>query len=60
MTGRDALEFLLLGARAVQVGTANFLRPDQGARIVEEIVRFLEDRGIDAIDDWIGSVKDWD
>ncbi len=60
VTGRDALEFLLVGARAVQIGTANFLRPDQGARVVDEIESFLEEREIGSIDDWIGSLREWD
>lgn len=60
VTGRDALEFLLIGARAVQIGTASFLRPDQGARVVDEIKRFLEQWGVDTVDDWIGSLRNWD
>jgi dihydroorotate dehydrogenase (NAD+) catalytic subunit len=59
-TGSDALEFLLVGARAVQIGTANFLRPDRGAHVVREIARFLEEQRIDSIDDWIGSLREWD
>lgn len=37
----DALEFILVGASAVQVGTANFLRPDQSFRIVEDLPRAM-------------------
>jgi len=36
-TAEDALEFILVGASAVQVGTANFLRPDQAFRIVDAL-----------------------
>ena len=35
MTGADALEFIMAGATAVQVGTANFVHPDTGTRIVD-------------------------
>ena len=42
MTGRDALEFLLVGARAVQVGTANFVDPAASARIVGEIDAYCD------------------
>ncbi len=58
VSGADALEFLLVGARAVQVGTAHFLRPDRGALIVEEIAAYLEREGIGSVEDWIGSLKE--
>ncbi|OIO04173.1 MAG: dihydroorotate dehydrogenase B catalytic subunit [Desulfovibrionaceae bacterium CG1_02_65_16] len=37
----DALEFILVGASAVEVGTANFLRPDQSFRIVDDLPRVM-------------------
>jgi len=40
-TAEDALEFILVGASAVQVGTANFLRPDQAFRIVADLPRVM-------------------
>lgn len=40
-TAEDALEFILVGASAVQVGTANFLRPDQAFRIVDDLPRAM-------------------
>lgn len=40
-TAEDALEFILVGASAVQVGTANFLRPDQAFRIVDALPEAL-------------------
>jgi dihydroorotate dehydrogenase (NAD+) catalytic subunit len=57
-TGRDALEFLLVGASAVQVGTSLFLRPDQGSRVVEEIARFLAEHGCDSVRAWTGSLNE--
>ncbi len=53
----DALEFLLVGARAVQVGTANFVNPRIAAEIVINIDKFLSDRQISGINDFIGSLK---
>ncbi|SDM02122.1 dihydroorotate dehydrogenase [Halarsenatibacter silvermanii] len=54
---RDVVEFLLAGARAVSVGTANFVNP----RIIPEIIAGLEDymleHGIDDIEDLEGGVK---
>ncbi|MFB3906839.1 MAG: dihydroorotate dehydrogenase [Candidatus Eisenbacteria bacterium] len=60
VTGRDALEFLLVGARAVQIGTAHFLRPDQGSVAAEEIRRFLAAEGIAGVEAWIGTLQEGD
>jgi dihydroorotate dehydrogenase (NAD+) catalytic subunit len=58
VTGRDVLEFLLVGARAVQIGTSLFLRPDQGRMAVEEIERILAERGFGSVEAWIGTLKE--
>lgn len=52
----DALEFLLLGARAVQVGTANFTHPMVTQKIINGIERFLQVEGLKSIDDFIGTL----
>jgi dihydroorotate dehydrogenase (NAD+) catalytic subunit len=57
MDHRDALEFLIAGARAVQVGTANFVDPCISLDIVEGIRAFCRERGITHIDDLIGSLE---
>lgn len=41
VSAEDALEFVLVGASAVEVGTANFLRPDQSFRIVDDLPRVM-------------------
>ena len=46
MTGEDALEFLLAGATAVAVGTANFVNPCAALDVVEGIRKYLEKKGI--------------
>lgn len=53
----DALEFLIVGAKAVQVGTANFVDPTAMISIIEGIEEFLIAEGIDDIHDLIGSLK---
>ncbi|MDG5467625.1 dihydroorotate dehydrogenase [Deltaproteobacteria bacterium IMCC39524] len=53
----DALEFLIVGAKAVQVGTANFVDPTAMISIIEGIEEFLVAEGIDDIHDLIGSLK---
>jgi dihydroorotate dehydrogenase (NAD+) catalytic subunit len=57
MTAADALEFILAGATAVQVGTANFLEPGVSARIAREMEQYLEDNGIGDIRDLIGALE---
>lgn len=57
MTGTDALEFLVAGAAAVEVGTANFVDPDAAVRIVAEIGSWCEAHGVTAVHDVIGTLK---
>jgi dihydroorotate dehydrogenase len=59
MTGADALEFLIAGASAVEVGTANFVDPDAAIRIVGEIADWCEARGVRRVRDVVGTVKAW-
>ena len=57
MTAEDALEFLIVGATAVQVGTANFVNPRATQDIVEGITAFLKQEQIEKIGDIIGILK---
>src|SRR6185503_18408374 len=54
MNGRDALEFIAVGAAAVQVGTASFIRPRAAAEVVEEMAEFLAARELRSLDAWRG------
>lgn len=54
---RDALEFLLAGATAIEIGTANFINPKIGAEVVEEIKTYLEQHGYEKVTDFIGSLQ---
>jgi dihydroorotate dehydrogenase (NAD+) catalytic subunit len=51
----DALEFLVAGAKAVQIGTANFIRPTAALEIIEGIRAFLSRKKISRVTDIIGS-----
>ncbi|MDR1368291.1 MAG: dihydroorotate dehydrogenase [Candidatus Accumulibacter sp.] len=53
----DALEFILAGATAVQVGTANFVRPDAAPRIVREMGDWLTTNGVDDVKTLIGALE---
>lgn len=54
---RDALEFLIVGATAIQVGTANFSNPRTLLEIIEGLESFLNLRGINNVREIIGSLK---
>lgn len=56
MTADDALEFIIAGATAVQVGTANFVDPDAAVKIVDGIGAYLKRHGV-GMKDIIGSLK---
>jgi dihydroorotate dehydrogenase (NAD+) catalytic subunit len=56
MNASDALEFLIAGARAVAVGTANFVNPLATIEIIEGIEIYLKEEGFDDINDIIGSL----
>lgn len=57
MNGRDALEFILAGATAVEVGTANFIDPSVSAKIVDEIEAYCHRHSIADIKELIGAVN---
>lgn len=57
MTGIDALEFMLAGASAVQVGTANFLDPAASERIAREMEQYLVENGISDVKELIGALQ---
>lgn len=56
MTANDALEFLIAGARAVAVGTANFVNPMATVDIIEGIEKFMVEEGVSDINEIIGSL----
>ena len=57
MTGNDAVEFLVAGASAVQVGTANFMNPSASIDILQGIQNFMNKEKIQDLTEIIGSVK---
>jgi dihydroorotate dehydrogenase (NAD+) catalytic subunit len=58
VTTEDAVEYMLAGARAVQVGTTTFVKPNAMLEIVEGLERFCERKGIARVADLTGAVKD--
>ena len=56
-TAEDAIEFLLAGATAVQVGTANFYNPAATEQIIDGIGAYLREQGERSVQDIIGSLR---
>ncbi len=57
MTAMDALAFLMVGATAVQIGTANFVSPTSTVEIIDGITAWLRQEGIDDVKKLIGTLK---
>lgn len=56
-SAEDALEFIMAGATAVSVGTANFYQPDVTEKIIQGIADFMEQQKVEDIHELIGCVK---
>lgn len=56
-TAEDALEFIMAGATAVSVGTANFFNPYATTEIVDGLAKFMEQQKVEDINQLIGIVK---
>lgn len=57
MNYKDALEFLIVGARAIAVGTCNFVNPYCTVEIIDGIKKYMEENEIEDINEIIGSIK---
>lgn len=57
-TAEDALEFMLAGATAVQVGTATFIQPTAMIDVIDGLVRLCQQQGITRLSDLVGAVED--
>ena len=57
MNGEDALEFILAGATAVEVGTANFINPRVTIEIIDYIKEYMQRHHISDIRELIGAVN---
>ena len=57
MNGRDAIEFMLAGATAVQVGTANFIDPSVTVKIIDYMEEYLQRHNISSIREIIGGMN---
>ncbi len=58
VTGADAVEFIMAGASAVQVGTANFANPDAALEVLDGLEAILKSKGITRLADIIGIARE--
>ncbi len=57
MNGRDAIEFMLAGAQAIQVGTANFVDPSVTMKIIDYMEDYCRRHGVTDINDLVGMIN---
>ena len=58
MNASDAIEFILAGSSAIQVGTANFIDPETPVKIVKGIEEYMLRHGVKEIKELVGALKD--
>lgn len=58
MNATDAIEFMLAGSSAIQVGTANFIDPQVSIKILEGIEEYCKQNNISAVKDLIGALEE--
>lgn len=57
MNTTDAIEFLMAGATAIEIGTANFIDPTTTIRVIDGINEWLDQHGVSDVHDIIGCIK---
>ncbi len=58
MNAADAIEFMLAGASAIQIGTANFIDPTVSIKVIDGINDYLDRHGFQSITDIIGALEE--
>lgn len=56
-TAKDAIEFLMAGATAIEIGTANFLDPSVTIKVRDGLNDWLNAHGCESVDEIIGSLE---
>ena len=57
ITGEDAIEFMLAGAQAISIGTANFIAPDTCLKVIDGIEKYMKKCNIEDINSIVGTVE---
>ncbi len=57
VTGDDAIEYMLAGARAISIGTGNFIEPNTAIKVIEGIENYMKKYNINDINEIVGAVQ---
>ena len=57
VTGEDAIEFMLAGAKAISIGTGNFISPDTCIKVINGIEEYMKKCNIEDINSIVGTVQ---
>ncbi len=57
INGEDAIEFILAGAKAISIGTGNFISPDVSIKTIDEIENYMKKYNVEDINDLVGKVE---
>jgi len=57
MNAADAIEFLLAGASAIQIGTANFIDPTVSIKVIDGINDYLDRHGFQSVHEIVGALE---
>ena len=57
MNAKDAIEFILAGSTAIQVGTANFIDPTTPVKVLEGIEEYMERHNVSSVMELVGALK---
>lgn len=57
VTGEDAVEYMLAGAKCVSIGSGNFIHPAMSLNVIEEIEDYMKNNDVQDVNELVGSVK---
>lgn len=58
-TAADAIEMMMAGAKAVQMGTAIFTDPYSPLKVIDGLEKYMEDNNLDSLEEIVGTVQPW-
>ena len=56
MSSEDVIEFIMVGASLVQIGTANFIKPTAAMDIINDLTKYMDREGIKTLDEIRGII----
>ena len=56
MTGEDAVEYMLAGAKCVSIGCGNFIEPSTSLKVIQGIEEYMKNSGVEDVNELVGGV----